>query len=108
MRIMPTRRSSATSIAPVQVGLVLVALLAVACWPPPSGRLLLVPLSTAAGRGMIPALLTAGGRVVALGPVAGSVIVVSEAPGLRWAMIGRGILPIAGVGGCGTFAGRTA
>lgn len=91
----------------VQSAMVLLVLLAVAVWPPARGRLLLVPLSDHAGRTMIAALASRG-SIVAVGPVAGSVVVVNDRPGLRWSMLAHGVVPLAATGGCGTFAGKPA
>jgi len=58
-----------------QLATVAVAIGMAVAAPPASGRMLLVPVTDAAARQLVPLLVAHGGSIVAAGPIAGSLVV---------------------------------
>jgi hypothetical protein len=61
-----------------QITGVLLALAALAFYPPAAGRMLLVPLSAAAAARLAPLAVSGGAALVAAGPLRGSLVVAGE------------------------------
>ncbi|WP_420143403.1 hypothetical protein [Sphingobium sp.] len=80
----------------------LVALYAV---PPASGRMLLVPVTQEARLALVPVAIAHGARLVARGPLAGSMVIEGERGKLAPALLRRGVIALsAQIGGCGEAA----
>lgn len=91
------------SLIALQIVLVLSGLVLLALWPPASGRMLLVPVTAAARHGLVTAAVGRGARLVARGPIPGSMIVSGQRGLLMGALVRHGILAmVAPAGGCGT------
>ena len=86
----------------VQAALALFGLALVATWPPASGPILLVPVTAEGARRLAPAALETGARLLAPGPVRGSLVVDGERARLR-AVPGT-LLLSARSAGCGSEA----
>jgi hypothetical protein len=70
--------------------------------PPAQGRILLIPVTGAAGQTLLPAAIANGARLVAAGPWKGSMLVEGQGRALVLPMLAMGVLPLAArVGGCG-------
>jgi hypothetical protein len=87
----------------LQLSLILSGLALLALWPPASGRMLLVPVTTAAQHRLVTAAVEQGALLIAPGPIAGSMIVSGERSRLMARLAHLGILAmVAPNGGCGT------
>jgi hypothetical protein len=105
MTVFPSLRS--ISLLAIQIVLVLSGLALLALWPPVSGRMLLVPVTAAARQGLVTAAIGQGARLVARGPMPGSMIVSGQRGLLMGALARHGILAmVAPAGGCGTPGGQ--
>jgi hypothetical protein len=94
----------------LQTGCILVGFALMAFMPPPSGRMILLPLGMQSHGEMIALAIAHGAAPIGYGPIAGSMVVDGPRDGLMTAMLARGILPIAApAAGCGnsTPPGRT-
>lgn len=58
-----------------QLATVAMSLVILTAAPPAEGRMLLVPVTDAAARRIVPLLIHHGGTIVAAGPIAGSLVV---------------------------------
>lgn len=105
MSVLPFLRPIA--LLALQIILVLSGLTLLALWPPASGRMLLVPVTAAARHGLVTAAVEQGARLVARGPIAGSMIVSGQRGQLMGALARHGIVAmVAPAGGCGTQEGQ--
>jgi hypothetical protein len=103
-----TRRAilPAAKLPAIQTAIVLGSLALLALWPPERGYVRLVPLTASANRTLVATALAARAVMVRAG--AGSIVVFTEAPGFRTAMLAAGIVPVSATGGCGAPAGVAA
>lgn len=100
---MITRFLSSQSIFAKQMLLTVGALSSLALMPPKNGRMLLVPVSTAAEHGMIKLAIDQGALLVGPGPVPGSFVVQGERGRLWSAMLQAGVVATAAPSsGCGS------
>lgn len=92
-----------------QAALPLACLTAIGFVPPQQGRVLLVPTSQGAQKALIEVATSHGARLVARGPLDGSMIVEGARSDLATALLSHGILPLrAPRGGCGDDGGAAA
>jgi hypothetical protein len=70
--------------------------------PPMNGRMMLVPLSASAARGMVAIAIDRGATLVGPGPLPGSFVVDGQRAALLGAAVRHGVALLAApVGGCG-------
>ena len=82
---------------PIQLGLVACAVPVLALAPPAHGRMLVVPVWPGSGRHLAADLVGRGGRLVAPGPFAGSLVVDGDRARLVDGLIARGVVPMSAV-----------
>lgn len=100
----PTDRASL-----LQLGVVVFALLLAHAAPKSGAPMLLVPLTPSARASAMHLAIDGGAKLVALGPIVGSIVIRGERPGLRLRMLMAGVLPLAtDVKGCGGAGAREA
>jgi hypothetical protein len=78
----------------LQLGLTLATLLLLAVTPPARGRMLLVPVTPNGAVGLAALAVEHGGRLVAPGPLAGSLVVEGERGPLLAALLRQGAVPL--------------
>ncbi len=102
------------SASPLYASLLILAQLAIASaglaivafYPPSQGRILLLPLTQAARGTVIRLAVDRGARLVARGPLPGSMIVAGHRDAFAGALFGSGIVALASpAGGCGDVTG---
>ncbi len=79
---------------PIQLGLVVCAVPMLALAPPARGRILMVPVWPGSARHLAADLVDRGGRLVAAGPIAGSLVVDGDRDRLIGGLIARGVVPM--------------
>ena len=83
----------------------LLGLVGLYAYPPATGRMLLVPLTYEARAALVPVAVAQGARLVARGPLAGSVLVEGDRVRLVPPLLRRGVIALsAQMGGCGAPA----
>ncbi|MDI1296541.1 MAG: hypothetical protein PSY12_11770 [bacterium] len=84
-----------------QIVLLIVGLAGLYVYPPARGRMLLVPLNGAARMTLVPLAVSGGARLIAVGPLAGSLLVEGRRDRLAGALLSHAIVPLAArAGGC--------
>ncbi|NJC35090.1 hypothetical protein GGR88_002604 [Sphingomonas jejuensis] len=78
-----------------QLAAVGIALAAVVASPPARGRMLLVPVTDAAARRLVPLLVEHRGSIVAAGPITGSLVVEGSRADLAAPALRAGIVAVA-------------
>jgi len=92
-----------------QIGLALGALAILAFMPPPSGRLLLVPVGGASQADILGIAIAADARLVGTGPLPESLVVEGTREALLSPLLEAGVILLAApAAGCGVIAGRVA
>lgn len=81
-----------TPLTLAQVGMVVAAMLGLAFAPPARGRMLLVPLSSHAAATLPAAALDGGAKLLAAGPVPGSLVVVADRARLGGVSLAAGMV----------------
>lgn len=82
---------------PLQLGAVLVAVPALALAPPAHGRMLLVPVWPGSAAHLAADIVDRGGRLVAPGPTAGSLVVDGDRDRILPGLLARGVVPMSAV-----------
>ncbi|HEX7854932.1 MAG TPA: hypothetical protein VF503_14685 [Sphingobium sp.] len=96
------RGRSGHALAVLQMVFVLCVVVALIAAPPASGRMLLIPLGGEGRDGLARMAIDAGARLVAPGPLGGSLVVSGEGAALIVALMPRHVLVLsASIGGCG-------
>ncbi|MFT3968004.1 MAG: hypothetical protein QM690_19210 [Sphingobium sp.] len=93
--------------AVVQACLAVIMTMGLIAAPPASGRMLLVPMGAEGRDGLARRAVDAGARLVAPGPLGGSLIVSGESgPLIAALMPGHALVLAASLGGCGEGGAR--
>jgi hypothetical protein len=86
----------------VQLVAVVASLVAIALYPPPQGKMLLVPVWPGAEQGLAARAVKAGARLVDRGPLANTLVISGDRAAIWSAMASSGVLTLAApTGGCG-------
>jgi len=78
-----------------QITGVLLALAALAFSPPSAGKMILIPLSDAAARGIAPRAVSGGATLIATGPLPGSLVVAGDRHRVSAALAATAVLILA-------------
>lgn len=80
------------SLTLIQTGAVIAAMVGFAFAPPARGRMLLVPLSPGSAAALPAAAVNGGARLLGVGPIAGSLVVVGQRARLNGVSLADGVI----------------